>query len=161
MKVKHIRNWLGIYFLAFTSILGGYILIFTDSILLPIPPEAGIDSFEIIIPVLVGQLTIIFKWFGIEKKQENIKVDIPVWVVKGPPIIISVLIICALLSVIIGNLRGAKVGAISASTFKSIVTFCVTILNATTLFIVGRFFKLDDAKQITKQNNNSNKNEVE
>jgi uncharacterized protein YacL len=142
MKIKTIRNWLGIYFLLFTSLLGGYILIFKESMLLPITEAAGIDSFEIIIPVLVGQLTIIFKWFGIDRKEENIRVDIPSWVVKGPPIIITILIIGAILSLVIGNLRDAKVGAISANTFKGIVTFCITILNATTLFIVGRFFKV-------------------
>jgi hypothetical protein len=144
MKVKQIRNWLGLYFLLFTVILGGYILLFKETWLLPIPDTAGIDSFEIIIPVLVGQLTIIFKWYSIERKTEDVFIDIPRWVVMGPPILISLLIIGSIVNLIIGNSDGQNQSVISANTFKGIVTFCVSVLNATTMFIVGRFFKIDE-----------------
>jgi len=143
MTIKQIRNWLGLYFLLITSVLGGYILMFKETSLLPISKSEGIDAFEIIIPVLVGQLTIIFKWFGIGQTEQDKIVDIPVWVVKGPPIIVAILLIGAVVNLVVGNSDGTHAKVISPDSFKAIVTFSVTLLNATTLFIIARFFKIE------------------
>jgi hypothetical protein len=143
MKLSQIRNWLGIYFLLITGILGGYILLFKETTMLPISHSDGLSAFQIIIPVLVGQLTLIFKWYGAERAENDEIVNIPVWVIKVPPLMVSVLLILSISILVFGNLGDGKSWAISPDSFKTIVTFCVTILNATSVFIVLRFFKVN------------------
>jgi hypothetical protein len=88
MKKSEIQNWLGLYFLLITGILGGYLLLLKETPFLPIRKAEAITSFEILIPVLIGQLTIIFKWYGKDRNQKDIFVKIPKWVVKAPPILV-------------------------------------------------------------------------
>ena len=124
-----------------TVVAGGYILLFADTRLLPGLTKSNATSiFEIIIPVLVGQLTVIFRWFGNPASvQSNQPVDLPNWVVKAPPILVSLLLAVSVLFLIVGNNREHPWGP-SAESFAAIVTFCVSLLNATTVFIVTRFF---------------------
>ena len=143
MKLSQIRNWLGIYFLLITGILGGYILLFKETTMLPISHSEAINSFQIILPVLVGQLTIIFKWYGADRPEEDVIVNIPIWVIKAPPVMVSALLILSIAILIIGNLGAGETWAISPDSFKAIVTFCVTILNTTSVFIILRFFKIN------------------
>ena len=104
MEIKKIRNWLGRYFLILTAFLTIYLIILPETVLLPIGrPEANL-SLQIILPVLVGQLTIMFKWYGSNPSDDETKhIDIPIWVVKGPPIFIALLIGLSLLNMIVGN----------------------------------------------------------
>lgn len=141
MTERDVRNWLGIYFLVVTTVSGGYILLFADTRLLPglTRPNAN-GIFEIIVPVLVGQLTVIFRWFGNQTSvNSDTPVDLPNWVVKAPPLLVSALLIITVLMLIVGNNREHPWGP-SAESFAAIVTFCVSVLNATTVFIVSRFF---------------------
>jgi len=141
MAIKDIRNWLGLYFLTTTSIFGAYVLLAGGSSLLPIERQEAVDTFEIIIPVLLGQLTIIFQWFGANNPSSDDEiVDMPKWVVKGPPIIVAIILTIAVLVLILGNLGEGKQWAITPDAFKGVVTFCVSLLNATTVFIISRFF---------------------
>jgi hypothetical protein len=142
MKLQQLRNWLGLYFLLLTTILGAYILLFSESMFLPISKSDGVASFEIIIPVLMGQLTIIFRWFGADfNVGKNSKTGLPPWIVKGPPIIVASVLGVTIGVMVIGNMSPDLNFGIGSDTFKAIVTFCVSILNATTIFIVSRFFQ--------------------
>jgi len=142
MRAKDIRNWLGLYFLIITSVLGAYILLTGGSPLLPMERKESLDTFEIIIPVLIGQLTIIFQWFGGNNPAEsNQHVDIPSWVIKGPPIIVAIILLLAILVLVMGNWGEGKQWTLSPDGFKGVVTFCVSLLNATTISIISRFFK--------------------
>lgn len=142
MKTKDVRNWLGIYFLLITGILGAYLLLFGETILLPIAKQEAMDVFQIVIPVFIGQLTIIFRWFaGFTKVDDDEVIDIPAWVVKGPPLLVIGILFVAVVSMVVGNLYSSEQWTTSPGQLKVIVTFCVSILNATTIFIVGGYFK--------------------
>ncbi len=143
MKISQIRDWLGLYFLSITVSLGGYLILCSETIALPISKSEAMDCLEIIIPVLIGQLTLMFKWYGIDQKTVDKKANIPSWVVKGPPIMVSFLLLCSIVILIVGNLDEGKSWVISPDTFKRLITFCVSVLTGTSVFIVARFFKID------------------
>ncbi|HEX8289567.1 MAG TPA: hypothetical protein VF556_16405 [Pyrinomonadaceae bacterium] len=151
MKVKDVRNWLGIYFLIITGILGTYVLLFGETVLLPVSKQEAMDVFQIVIPVLIGQLTIIFRWFaGFEAENTEASINMPTWVIKGPPLLVVGILIITVTLMVVGNMFSSLQWTISPDQFKVIVTFCVSILNATTIFIIGRYFKMP---QVDKQEN--------
>ncbi len=141
MKAKDVRNWLGIYFLLVTGVFGAYLLLFRESPLLPISKAEAVDSFEILIPVLLAQVTMIFRWFSSEERPEDSVLSLPRWVVTAPPIMVVVILLISLLTLIFGNLGNGRRWAPSPDAFKGIVTFCVSILNASTVFIVSMYFR--------------------
>lgn len=144
MKASDIRNWLGIYFLLTTTLLGTYIILFGETKLLPISKKDSMDAFQIIIPVFVAQLTTVFTWFSAPSSSTKDEVvSIPPWVVKAPPIIVIMIIVLSIISMVISANDETGSNWIDASTFKTIVTFCVTILNATSVLVVIRFFARD------------------
>ena len=143
MKARELRNWIGIYFLLITAGLGGYVLLFAETQLLPLRRSDAVAALEIIIPVLMGQLTLIFRWYatGQEAETANVSIPLPAWVVKGPPIIVLVLMSCAIIQMVLGNMAGSITWTLSPENFKAVVTFCVSLVNGTTVFIVGRYFR--------------------
>lgn len=142
MRISEIRNWLGLYFLLITGVLGGYLLLLHDSPLLPLTESEAMSSFQIVIPVLIGQLTVIFKWYGTEAvATEDVVVNLPTWVVKGPPLLVSALLVLGIGALVLGSWGEGHNWAPSPGNFKSLITFCVSLLNASTIFILARFFK--------------------
>ena len=149
MKAGEIRDWLGKYFLLTTVILGGYILLFAGryTVLLRIDWETGVNCFQIIIPTLIGQLTIIFRFFGTNLAiKDDAIVPIPSWVVKWPPLLCLGLIIVTIVVMALGNIGEGQPWSPLQNQFKMIVTFYVTVLNATTVFVVSRFFEIPKEK---------------
>lgn len=137
MNEKDVRNWLGIYFLLITVILGGTILLFGNSLL---RLDDSIGVFEIIIPVLVGQLTIIFRWFTSDyDPNKRLRVTMPPWIIKGPPLLVIGLLLLTVILKVVG-FQYDKPWTPSDEQFKGVVTFCVTILNATTIYVIGKYF---------------------
>jgi len=144
MKLVDARRWLAIYFLLITVVLGGYLLVAGGhrSWLLPLSDEDSSACFEIIIPVFIGQLAVIFQWIA----QLNVPQDIneicpmPSWAIKLPPILISLLLTISLIILVAGNANGGHDWGMPPETFKKILTFCVSILNATTVFLVAKLF---------------------
>jgi hypothetical protein len=142
MTSKDVRNWLGIYFLLVTGIFGAYLLLFRESPLLPISKAEATDAFEILVPLLLAQLTMIFRWFsGEESANETELSKVPRWVVVGPPIMVSGILIVSLATLIIGNVGNGHRWTPGPDAFKGIVTLCVSILNASSVFIVSKYFK--------------------
>jgi hypothetical protein len=138
--MSEVRNWLGRYFLLTTVCLGTYILLFAETRLLPISSGDSLDAFQIVVPVLVAQLTTVFSWFtGPSKVASDTIVEIPSWIVKAPPLLVVSMVVVAVLSLIVSTSQGGT-GWIDASKFKSIVTFSVTVLNATSVILVARVF---------------------
>jgi hypothetical protein len=145
MREREVRNWLGIYFLFVTILLGGYIILFAETKLLPMSKAEAMNAFKIIIPVFVGQLAIIFQWFSRHDAASSEAIlSIPPWVVKAPLILVACLLIAGIVIMIIGN-SGSQTTqpawSPSPERFKDLVTFAVTVLNATSVYIVMRFFK--------------------
>src|SRR5258706_9346299 len=138
MTISQSRSWLGLYFLVITCVLGAGVLLFGRGVL-RLEDVSGI--LQIIIPVLVGQLTVIFRWYGHGPKLgDNRVLDLPVWVIKGPPLMVVAILTLAVTLKIVGFALDNPLIAPSSGEFKSVVTFCVTLLNATTMYIIARYF---------------------
>lgn len=145
MKESKIRKWLAVYFLLISGILGFYFLIFGETPFLPIQKQFANSSFNIIIPIFISQLVLIFKWYtgsNINSNQPDRSYNIPVWLIKGPPIIV----LCILVTTIVLYISFAQLKYIwkpSSETFQSIVAFCATLINASTIFIITSLFKTE------------------
>jgi len=145
MKLAEIRNWLGAYFLGTTAFMGAYIILFQETPLLPIAAKDATSAFQIIIPTLVAQLTIAFRWIANPPQAGSAAVTIPQWAVKGPPVAVATILLATLLLVGIDGGRSLDGGAI----FKNAVTFCVSLLGASTTFVVSRVFAQAPAPDAT------------
>lgn len=140
MKNREVRDWLGIYFLVVTTLMAGYLLILADSFLLPMSKSQANGSLQIIIPLFVGQLTVMFKTFlGPPLANPNARIDIPVWAVKLPPLCVLFLVLMGLVAIIVSNMENASLN-FGPEEFKALITICVSILNATTIFVVAKYF---------------------
>jgi hypothetical protein len=142
MKLKDARRWIAIYFLLTTALTGSFLLLFSGSVLLPLAPEDASASFQILIPVLVGQVTIIFQWLALannDPAQNDVESPIPGWAIKLPPALAFAIFVLAAIVLALAN-RPDLNWNVSPGTFKNAVTFAVTILNASTMFLVARLF---------------------
>jgi len=141
MTAKEVRNWLGIYFLLATTIVGTFILLAGGSPLLPIEKPDKSSAFQIIVPVFMAQLALIFRFFATGEQTPNEKlVSMPAWVIKGPPLVIVAIFAVTVLVMAVGNAQAA-LWTPSGEEFKGVVTFCVSLLNATTVLLVGSYFR--------------------
>jgi|SRR5579872_2981323 len=147
MLQSEVRNWLGKYFLIITSVMGGYILLFAETPLLPISRSHGNCILEILIPTLISQVAIVFQWFGRGSHHSaDVETNIPRWVIVGPPVAVSSLIACGILALVIGNVGEGRSWAPSPEAFRAIITLCVSLLNGSTAFIMASLFRDDTAK---------------
>jgi hypothetical protein len=142
MRQSEVRNWLGKYFLIITAALGGYIILFAETPLLPISRSQGTCILEIIAPTLLAQVTLTFQWFGgASRHSGDMEANIPKWVTIGPPIAVISLIACGILTLVIGNVGEGKSWAPSPAAFQAIITLCVSLLNGSTVFIMASLFR--------------------
>jgi hypothetical protein len=151
---------LGLFFLLTTGILGAYISLFGETVLLPIARNDAMSDFQIIIPVFAAHLTIIFKWFTSEAvDEEDAMVNLPKWVVIGPPGMV-VFILLLTIGWLISSNSGEKPGGwIDASSFKGILTFCVALLNCTTILKIIKYFDVRKTNRSgTRRSSGSNSN---
>jgi hypothetical protein len=143
MNASDVRDWLGKYFLLATFSIGGYILLFggSYSVMLRIDKPTATDCFQIIIPVLLGQLTIIFRFYAgaQDTPKHDVVVPVPPWVVKWPPLLVIALLVFTVLLMALGNVANVT-WAPDQNQFKTVLTFAVAVLNATTTFLVMRYF---------------------
>jgi hypothetical protein len=138
MKASDIRNWLGAYVLFLTAALGGYLFL-APEMLFPLETSDKISSFQIILPFLLGQVAAVYRFFT-DPNAANRMVDaaMPPWVVKAPPIIVSILLLAELILFAVAGLsRGTPP---NPETFRGLVTFCVALLNASTVLVITRYF---------------------
>ncbi len=138
------RKWLALYFLLFTVIIGLYVLIFAESVLLPLSSSDAGDVFRIIVPVLLGQVTIVFQWIANSDRESRRICPIPRWAIVCPALLSSTVILVTALAMAIGNFNDIGFG-VSPDAFKTSVTLAVAILNASTVFLVARLFPSDPA----------------
>jgi hypothetical protein len=144
MSIGEVRNWLGAFFLGTTAALGAYIILFQGTRALPIPSKDATSAFQIIIPTFIAQLTIAFRWIANPPSGPEVDMTLPRWAVMGPPIAVG-LILAATLVLLIGDGGRSLDGG---SIFKNSVTFCVSLLSASTAFIVSRVFGSGDHKRV-------------
>jgi hypothetical protein len=140
MRKFEVRNWLGVYFLLTTVAVGGYIMLFGHSRYLPMQKEEAGAALQIVIPLFIGQLTVMFKAFtGPALQDGNAKVDIPIWVIKLPPLLVLGLFVAGVAALILANQQDSGLH-FGPSDFKALVTLCISLLNATTIFVITKYF---------------------
>jgi hypothetical protein len=138
MSANDIRNWLGAYVLFLAAILGGYLFLAPAS-LLPLESTDRTSCFEVILPFLLGQVAAVYRFYtDPDVHTRSVGGVIPAWAVKGPPIVVTVLLVIELtMFALAGQSRGTPP---TPELFKGLVTFCVALLNASTVFIITRYF---------------------
>ena len=136
MSLTSIRNWLGMFFLGTTAVLGAYIILFQETKALPISGKDAMSAFQIIIPTFVGQLTLAFRWISNPPRSSEESIDLPRWAVIGPPVAILLIMLATIVLIDWDGGDSLDGGAI----LKNAVTFCVTLLSSTTVFIMARVF---------------------
>jgi len=142
VTIDQARKWLAVYFLLVTVITGAFLLLFNGTTVLPLSSDDASACFQIIIPVLVGQVTVIFQWIAVANKDDatgKLESPVPTWAIRLPALMAVLIIVVATIVLAYAN-RPAINWTVSPTTFKSAVTFSVTILNASTIFLVARFF---------------------
>ncbi len=140
MNADEVRTWIGKYFLITLSVLGGYIYIFSETIFLPLSRSEAFAAGETILPVLFGQLTIVYRWYFSPTAVDSVgDIKVPVWLIKWPPMISVVLISASIASMIIANQQQAY-WAPDPETFRRVVVFVVSLLNVTTIIVILRYF---------------------
>lgn len=140
MSATDVRTWIGKYFLFTLALIAGYIYLFAETPFLPLNGNEALAAGETIIPVFLGQLAIIYRWyFSPDSKDLVGELKIPVWLIKGPPVISLILIFFSILSMIIAN-RSGNNWAPDPESFRRIVVFVVSLLNVTSIFVISRYF---------------------
>jgi hypothetical protein len=137
MSPSSIRTWIGLYLLVLTGAVAGVLLLAGN--LMPLEPGDITASFEIMIPFLLGQIAVTFRFY-VNPHPRPVRVAIPSWVVKGPPIIVSILLVGSFTLMIVGGLQQSRVVP-SAEKFKALLTFCVALLNASTVYVITKYFE--------------------
>lgn len=146
MTALQVRNWLGLYVLCFTAFLGGYSFLASDAIL-PLEFSDRTASFEIILPFLVAQVAAVYRFYSDKNADDRVDLqNVPAWIVKAPPILVTILVVIQLASFGIAGLRRDKPP--SPEAFKGLLTFCVALLNASTVLVITRYF---DSKKASHQ----------
>jgi len=147
MTKQKLINWLTHYYLVFTLVVG--------MLLILLGPKESIFSlddlegiYSIIIPVLFGQLTIIYNWFSSSsnnEKEMSKTINLSEKFVKIPLIGIAICVfICFLLRGLSINLEWSWV--LSESQFKWIISLSMALLNATIFILVVNLFKVKEDK---------------
>jgi hypothetical protein len=144
MNANAIRNVLGMFFLGTTGALGAYIILCRESAWLPISKEDGTSAFQIVIPPFLAQVTIVYRWFSSPPpKTDDDDVLMPKWVVLAPPLMIIGILIATIAWLLADRGKTQDPGSL----FKNAVTFCVSILAATSVYIAARVFSAGAAKR--------------
>jgi hypothetical protein len=141
MSPAAIRSWIGLYLLILTGAVGGTLLLAGG--VLPMNDADLTSCFEIIIPFLLGQLALTFRFYA-NPADHQTRVKVPKWVVKGPPVIVTILLVAGFTVMIVGALRQSE-SVPSGEKFKALLTFCVALLNASTVYITTKYF---ESKQV-------------
>lgn len=138
LPAHEVRNWLGRYVLGLAGALGGWLLVAPDA-LLPLESSDRIASAEIMIPFLLGQVTAVFAFYARPQSPSRL-VAIPAWVVKAPPLIVTALLLIEFAALAIGGMSQSAHVTPSPERLRAMLTFCVAILNASTVAVVARYF---------------------
>ena len=152
MTISQAQRWLAVYFLLITACIGVFIIIFPNTNIFPVSGDEAQASFKILIPVLIGQLTIIFQWFG---RAANTRDDrpspVPDWTIRLPAAISAGAIIFCVIALVVMN--AVKFSGQTQNIFSNVVTLAVSILNASTVFLVARLFPHQQGNSVGQHGN--------
>jgi hypothetical protein len=129
-----------LYFLLAAGFVGAFLLLFRQTSVLPLEADEANAAFQIIIPVFVAQVVVIFQWLAkTDDAAEDQPSPFPNWAIVLPPVLTLAIFIVAVVALAVSNGPGAAM-QVSPDAFQSAVTLSVTILNASTVLLVTRLF---------------------
>lgn len=135
---REARNAIGTFYLGVSAVIGAYIIIFAETRALPISADDANGAFKIIIPTFLAQLTLIFKWFAGSSVDSQSELRLPRWVVYGPLFCVMIILVTTIVVIVVDGGDELKAGLI----FQNAVTFAVSIVGATTVFISMTLFQV-------------------
>jgi hypothetical protein len=118
-----------------TAVFGFSLLFFGESFF-KIDDVAGV--IEIMIPVFFSQVVSVVKWFS-SNNNLNEEVNIPRVIIFLPPIVVLILLILTFSLKVIGFNNNASYTPDDAR-IKEVVTFCMTMLSGTTIYLVTVYY---------------------
>jgi hypothetical protein len=147
VNLKQARKWLGLYFLLTISATGAVILLFGGGDLVPLEEKDVTDSFQVVIPVLLGQLTVIFQWLARQNATErgDRACPVPSWAIRTPPIVGAGIMATAVVMLFVSNQPNMTWIRFGPERFQATLTFVVALLNASTVLLVAKLFPSEDA----------------
>ena len=152
MKKRTVANWLFYYYLTGTVVMGLVLIIFgSGEISLQLDDSLGV--FAIIIPVFIGQLTIIYQWYtnqavnGDSNMDQNLSISPSL--VKIPALVVFGIFLLAITLRAYGIKNDIKI--MGDPQFKQMVTFAMSILNATTVYLVAMFYRPAESAEATHE----------
>lgn len=137
---EFVRSWLGLYVLLLTACVGAWILM-APKVLMPLDSPERVAAAEIVIPFLLGQVAAVFRYYSAAARDRRKFILIPRWVVQAPPLIVSVIIGLQFLALAIGGLKPELDITPSPDSFRAVLAFGVALLNASTVFVMTRYFE--------------------
>lgn len=140
MPASEIRNWLGLYVLFLTGGVGAFFFLAPEWIL-PLDSPDKNSSIEIVVPFLLGQVAAVYRYYSNRDNNMHKRlIHLPRWVVRAPPIMVTVILMTEFTIMIYGNVTRKANFIPSPETFKGLLTFCVALLNSSTVFVLTRYF---------------------
>jgi len=108
--------------------------------MLPLEWSDRIAAFEIVVPFLLGQIAAVFRYYGEDTRHPSRPLNLPPWVVLGPPIIVTVTLVLLFTCMAVGGISQAE-WTPAPDQFKGLLTFCVGLLNASTVYVISKYFQ--------------------
>ncbi|MFL5354071.1 hypothetical protein [Archangium sp.] len=163
MKLAEAQKWLGLYFLMTTGITGAVILLFGGGTIVPMEEKDVSNSFQIIIPVLLGQLTVIFQWLARQEAvaSNDAECPVPAWAIRTPPVLGATIMCAAVVLLFVSNRPGMTWIRFGPNRFQTTLTFVTGLLNASTILLVTRLFPSTAAAHAQGENASPLEPEVE
>lgn len=148
MTLNDARKWLALYFLITTVSTAGIILLFGGGDLVPLEESDVTNSFEIVVPVLLGQVTVIFQWLARQDiaEAENVSCPLPPWAIRTPPLLAIGVMVLAVVMLFLSNRPETTWIRFGPERFQATLTFVVALLNASTILLVSRLFPSETPK---------------
>jgi hypothetical protein len=147
VKASAVRDWLGLYVLILTGVVGGYLFI-APRPLVPLEQADRVASIEIIVPFLLGQTAAVFRFFTNQgEARRDVMIAVPSWLVKVPILLVSMLLAVELCLMGAGSLLREPQITPTPDAFKGVLTFCVALLNASTMFLITKYFATETEEQ--------------
>lgn len=149
MSAPKARLWLTAFLSLATLVFGPFAIIVSSRPLhwWPMDPSDARAAFEPIIPVLMGQIALAYRWYARSGRlDQQSDVRLPSLVVAGPPLAFTALMVALILVMMYYRPTASGSTVIDAATFKYLVIFLVGFLNATTFAITMAYFESNGTK---------------
>jgi len=96
-----------------------------------------------VVPFLLGQVALVFKFYSDSRHRKTGLVDIPAWVVKAPPVAVTILLLVEFALMGVGGVYQAT-WTPAPDAFRGVLTFSVAVLNGSMVYVLGRYFETRD-----------------